>query len=164
MRTAISWIAGPWPGRLGVAPRPSGGAWLEEDIRFWRREGVDGVVSLLTPDETLDRELEREPDCCRAAGMDFLSFPIVDRGVPPSALAVHDLAEKLAECLRQGHNVLIHCRAGLGRSPLLAACVLALGGVTSQDAFKRISTARGFPVPDTLEQSNWVADFARTFG
>jgi hypothetical protein len=34
-------------------------------------------------------------------------------------------------------------------------------GFTAQDAFKRLSVARGVQVPDTPEQVRWVEQYAR---
>jgi hypothetical protein len=46
---------------------------------------------------------------------------------------------------------------GIGRSPLLLACILVSRGLAAEDAWKAIGTARGLPVPDTVEQREWLA-------
>ncbi len=51
---------------------------------------------------------------------------------------------------------------GIGRAAVIAACVLAMLGVAVDTAFEAIAVARGCPVPDTLEQRAWVAQFAAT--
>ncbi len=56
--------------------------------------------------------------------------------------------------------MLIHCRAGIGRSGMLAACVLVKAGLDPEAALQRVSEARGCPVPDTEEQRAWVFAFA----
>ncbi len=56
--------------------------------------------------------------------------------------------------------MVIHCRQGIGRASLMAACVLLLHGAGADEAFKRIEEARGRPVPDTPEQRAWVARLA----
>ncbi|MFT4110031.1 hypothetical protein, partial [Propionicimonas sp.] len=55
-----------------------------------------------------------------------------------------------------GHGVAIHCRAGIGRSSVLAAAVLQLEGVPADEAWNLISHARGLPVPDTDAQRRFV--------
>lgn len=61
MRTSdIYWVPGPWPGRLGVVPRPRGGDWLADEVHLWRTSGLDVVTSLLTPDEAAELELQDE--------------------------------------------------------------------------------------------------------
>jgi protein-tyrosine phosphatase len=66
----------------------------------------------------------------------------------------------LANLLRGGQSVVIHCRQGVGRSALIAACVLVLNGVSVDKAFELIENARGCSVPDTEEQREWVVQFA----
>lgn len=55
-----------------------------------------------------------------------------------------------------GKNIAIHCHAGIGRSSLLAACVMVSEGLTASDAFDHISIARGVQVPETELQRLWV--------
>ena len=88
--TQLFWIEGPWHGRLAISARPPGGDWLADEMIDWRHAGVDTVVSLLAAEEIQDLELIREEPLCRAAGMEFVSFPIVDRGVPDSFRALPD--------------------------------------------------------------------------
>ena len=71
-----------------------------------------------------------------------------------------ELIERLGSTLADGRNLLIHCRGGLGRAPLIAACLLASVGVPPSIAFQRISAARGVSVPETEEQSHWADDLA----
>ena len=80
MQTEVYWIAGPWPGRLAIVPRPRGGDWLEDEVRSWRDAGLDVVVSLLTPEEITEFELDQEERWCQAHGVQFHSLPILDRG------------------------------------------------------------------------------------
>jgi protein-tyrosine phosphatase len=58
--------------------------------------------------------------------------------------------------LAEGKAVGVHCRAGIGRSSLIAAALLIQNGVSPETAFLTIQEARGCPVPDTVEQRNWV--------
>lgn len=159
MRAELYWIANTWPGRLAILARPRGGDWLADEIAAWKRSGIDLVVSLLTPDEVEELGLEKETDLCRAQGMRYRSFPILDRSVPARSVdrtAAWMLAADMLEDLREGQNIGIHCRAGIGHSALLAACVLISGGIDPTTALDQIAAARGCPVPDTLEQRDWI--------
>jgi protein-tyrosine phosphatase len=162
MRTELYWIAGPWLGRLAIMPRPRGGDWLEDEIQSRRGSGVDVVVSLLTHEEQTELNLSNEEALCRANGIEFVSFPIVDRGVPSSSEAFSEQVIKLTEQLSKGKNIAIHCRQGIGRAGLVAICILILSGLESTAAIERVSTARGFTVPETPEQRRWIEDFARS--
>jgi protein-tyrosine phosphatase len=126
-------------------------------MRSLRDLGVDIVVSLLEAEEVVELDIVEEESLCRANEITFISFPITDRSVPESKEAVLELAESLLNELRSAKNVAIHCRAGIGRSSLIAACVLKLSGVGVDEALQKIGSARGFSVPDTREQRDWVA-------
>ena len=160
MRTELYWIEGPWLGRLAIMPRPRGGDWLEDEIASWRRLGLDIIVSALTSEEITELDLIQEKEESQKTGIEFVSFPIADRGVPPSAKVTLELARRLEQELAQGKKIAIHCRQGIGRASLLAACVLAAAGVAPVSAWQRIATARGCTVPDTSEQREWVLRFA----
>lgn len=53
--------------------------------------------------------------------------------------------------------IAIHCRAGIGRSSLIAASVMTAYHIPAEEAFSLIETARGFAVPDTQEQKDRVS-------
>ena len=101
-------VAGPWPGRVGILPRPRGGDWLEDEVRSWKRLGIDIVVSLLTPQEMAELELVDEQKFCSANGIEFLSLPVPDRGVPPSQEAVLSVVRRLDARMAAGKSVGIH--------------------------------------------------------
>ncbi len=157
---AMYWIAGPWPGRLAIVPRPRGGDWLEEEVCSWQKAGLEVVVSLLTHDENTELELNQESLLCQAQGIQFHAYPIPDRGVPASRKATADLVQKLEKALEAGKSVAVHCRQGIGRSSLIAALLLVSAGIDPEAALAQIRQARGCEVPDTIEQSNWIKSFA----
>jgi protein-tyrosine phosphatase len=160
MRAKVYWIPGSWRGKLGIVLRPRGGDWLEDEVRSWRDAGLNVIVSSLTPEETAEFELGQEEAHCRAQGILFRSFPIPDRGLPMSREAVLALVEGLEQSLEAGKSVAVHCRQGIGRSALLVSALLVSAGVVPAQALQTVEKARGCPVPDTPEQSQWVADFA----
>lgn len=155
----VYWIEGPWPGRLAIVSRPRGGEGLEDDVRIWKEADLDVIVSLLTPDETVQWELAAEGQLCQKCNIRFLDFPIEDHGVPISQADTFELASKLHNALASGQGIGIHCWGGIGRSGLIAACVLVRGGVDPNEALHRVSVGRGSPVPDTSEQRDWVMEF-----
>jgi len=144
-------------------PRPRGSDWLDRDVHALRKESVDVLVSLLIPSEAAELQLEQEGDECTKAGVEFESFPIVDRSVPDSAEAFAELAHRLAAKLAIGQNVGVHCRQGIGRSSLLAAATLTAAGIDPSAALRKVSEARGVMVPETAEQRRWFDDFARRY-
>jgi protein-tyrosine phosphatase len=156
----LYWVDGPWPGKLAIAPRPRGADWLKDDIGSWERSGVNAIVSLLTPEEEKDLDLRDEARTGRERGMQFISFPVADRQVPASQTELAVLLEKLDHDLTAGKNVVIHCRAGIGRSALVAACLLVMKRLSPESAVRKVSTTRGLSVPETKEQRNWVDQYA----
>jgi len=138
-------------------PRPRAGDWLADEMASWKTAGVDAVVSLLTDDEINELELQHEPAVCQALGLMFLASPIVDRDVPSSPEEFLALVDRLDRCLQNDMGVAIHCRMGIGRASLLAACLLVKAGMSVREAFDTISRSRGIEVPDTQYQFNWVA-------
>jgi protein-tyrosine phosphatase len=141
--------------------RPRGDEQLEKELRAIRNHGIDVLVSALTDEEVEVLGLERELEACAAHGIEFVRFPIEDLGVPASREDMRELAGRLAGRLAEGKRVAIHCRGGVGRASLLAACVLALEGDSADEAFAWIRRARGCNVPNTDEQRRWVEEFER---
>lgn len=162
MRIKTYPIEGPWPGKLAILPRPRGGDWLQDELLAWRQDGIDVVVSALTPEEAETMDLALEETSASEAGMEFLRFPIADRDVPESFAASRKFFETLEKLLNQGRHVGVHCRQGIGRSSLIAATLLILGGVSRDQAWERIEASRGCPVPDTPAQKDWVNRFAQS--
>lgn len=156
MRTAISWIEISLPGRFAIMPRPRAGDWLEDEVVHWRMAGIEIVVSLLEVAEVAELGLSAEALLCSAQGIDFRSFPIPDRGVPASRSAARAVCRQLADEIACRRSVAIHCRAGIGRSAMMAAATLVLTGLPPDAAFAAIAAARGTPVPDTDAQRSWV--------
>jgi protein-tyrosine phosphatase len=135
---------------------PAGGVFLESKLRGLRRLGVDVLVSAQTDSERVECDLVDEERMAIAAGLQFICFPIEDRTAPDVAAAV-SAVRPLHTMYRAGAHVAFHCWAGIGRSSLLAALLLGMDGVEPGEAWPLISTARGFPVPDTREQEEWLA-------
>ncbi len=156
----IYWIEAPWTGRLAIFARPGGAEWLGDDVRAWKEAGLDVIVSLLTEEESIEFDLDGERRFCEKQGLQFFQFPIVDVSVPASREATLELVRKLERRLVKGENVGIHCSHGVGRSGMIASCLLTLSGVSPEEALETVSTARGVIVPQTPEQREWVIRFA----
>ena len=160
MKPSLYWI----DAQVGLAtlPHPRGSDWLEDELKALYQAGIRVLVSLLTPPEVDDLALKEEPALCAARGIAFVSFPIPDREVPSSARLTWGLVRELDQKLKAGQGVGIHCRSGIGRASLLAACILVSRGEAPDAAFAQIAEARGRPVPDVEEQRAWVDRFAQS--
>jgi protein-tyrosine phosphatase len=162
MDCKVYWIDCRSAGRVGIMPRPRGGDWLDDEMKSLASQGADIVVSLLTTEEACELDLTDEQNLCTKNGMEFVSFPINDREVPPVDTKLTDFVGALRERLTGGKSIVIHRRAGIGRSSIMAACSMCSEQDPVPRVMARISSARGFPVPDTREQSEWRQSFAKS--
>jgi protein-tyrosine phosphatase len=137
---------------------------LDSDIQGWRDEGIDVVVSLLTEPEVRLLGLSLEAELCRSNGLAFINFPIEDCEVPLSIETTLRLVKDLDALLSRGKSIGFHCRGGLGRSPLIASCLLMFSGKSAEESFQLVSAARGLPVPETPGQAVWGRHFAQGLG
>lgn len=145
-------------GFLGIMAKPVAGEWIEEEFLGIAKYGVKCLVSLLEPHEIKELGLSKAPLLCKSNGIKFINFPIKDRGLPTSLPSTFKLIKDLHSQILLGENTVIHCRAGIGRTGLIAASLLVLHGYNPSDAFLSVSKARGVQVPDTTEQYAWVVD------
>lgn len=118
--------------------------------------GINLVVSLLEPSEARTLGLEGERLEVKAHGMEFISFPIPDMGLPASVTDFASLTKALFAQVNAGSNTLVHCRAGIGRSGLLSAGVLLHAGMDAKEALAYVSKMRGIRVPETPDQHDWL--------
>jgi len=143
-------------GVLSVMAKPVSGEWIEDEFIGFARLGIDKIVSLLEGWEQRELGLGDEAKLCEKNNIEYVSFPIPDRGLPSTDLALV-LAEELHADICAGKHIAIHCRAGIGRTGIIAGAVLLKTGRTAKEAFALISDARGVQVPDTEEQENWLS-------
>ena len=127
--------------------------------RVWhqvRNEAVCAIVCLAEMDEVRDksaeyaRALEEGTVPCAV-----LQFEIPDRGAADDRAAFWTLAENIAMRLQAGEAVLIHCAGGVGRTAMLAICVLLALGEPANAARSVISRA-GSTV-ETAAQSSLIS-------
>ncbi len=150
-------------GFLAIMAKPRNGDWLEDEICGLSALGVNVVVSLLDFGEILELGLREEKKICEANGLEYIAFPIKDRSVPESPAHTVQFVRNLHLKLLAGQRIVIHCRAGIGRSGLIAACLLLHSHEAPGKAFALISKARRVDVPDTQEQKNWVSKIYRFY-
>jgi protein-tyrosine phosphatase len=144
---------------LAIVLCPRGGNVLEDELLRMKRCGIDTVVSLLETDEAEWLGLTREGLLAADMGLGFLSHPIPDAQTPTDVTAFRAFVDGLADRLRAGVHLGVHCRGSIGRSTITAACTLMHLGWTAKAALRAIGTARGCPVPDTPEQRRWILSY-----
>jgi protein-tyrosine phosphatase len=156
MKATIYSIKEAAPNRIAIVARPRGCDWLCDELSALSREGIDVLVSMLTEEEADELGLHREREECESAAIKFVNLPILDRSVPSDRDGFLNSIEHLAEMVRAGRSLGVHCRASIGRSSVLAVSVLVRLGWDANKAFYAVESARGCSIPDTPEQRQWV--------
>ena len=142
--------------QLAIVPRPRGGDWLSDEMLALRQAGIDVVVSMLQEEEARELGLDREASSAQEKGLQFINFPVPDRGVPLDTSSFIEFLEDLENQLARGSRVGVHCRACIGRASITSASLLIRSGMPPESAWRQISAVRGCSVPDTAEQRDWV--------
>lgn len=107
--------------------------------------GVTGVVNM-----------RGEYDYLGAVGslkLNYLHLPTVDN-TPPSLEDLRKGVEFIQQNIANGGSVYIHCWAGLGRGPTMAAAYLVSTGMSPEAAWSKIRKVRPFvqPLPEQIKQ------------
>jgi protein-tyrosine phosphatase len=147
--------------QLAIVPRPRGGDWLDDEMLALHQAGIDVVVSMLQEEEARELGLDREATAAQEQGLQFINFPVPDRGVPLNTSSFTKFLENLEGLLARGRRIGVHCRACIGRASITSASLLIRSGVPPESAWRQISAVRGCSVPDTVEQHDWVDHHVR---
>ncbi|MGE4303220.1 MAG: ADP-ribosylglycohydrolase family protein [Novosphingobium sp.] len=141
-------------GRIGITfcpgkrqPDALTGGWdrdLCADLDRVRAWGAAAVVTLIEPHEIEQLGVTGLGAETLARHMDWLHLPIRDVSVPGEAFeaAWTSAGEGLRARLRDGFDVLVHCKGGLGRAGLVATRLLIELGEQPQDAVTKVRAAR----------------------
>jgi hypothetical protein len=146
------------PGRIGLTfapgkkdPHAPSGPWdrdLDADLdRLRHHFGCARLVTLLERGEFAVDELallgiHDLPARARLHGIELDWVAIPDGGVPASLEQLVALVGRIVAAARAGHIVVIHCRAGLGRTGLVAAACLCALGASVTEALATIRATR----------------------
>lgn len=160
MKANPYWIKSEIGIRLAIVQRPRGWTMLDEDVAALKQAGIENIVSLLIPAEADMLGLQKEEEVCELNSVGFFSLPIDDGGVPSNADQFLHIVTVLRSILINGGSVGVHCRAGIGRSCVLAACLMQTTGMDGPSALSAIEKARGCEVPETPEQRSWILQFS----
>ncbi|WP_255326380.1 ADP-ribosylglycohydrolase family protein [Sphingobium sp. EM0848] len=159
--------AGVRGGRIGITFCPGKkqqdaltGAWNRDlcaDLDAIQATGAAAVVSLIESEEFLSLGVERLGEEVRARHMDWFHLPIRDVSIPSpvfeQAWAV--TGANLRSRLRQGFDIVLHCKGGLGRAGMIAARLLAELGSEPMAAIEQVRTARPGAI-ETHDQLTYV--------
>ena len=126
---------------------------ISEAAHFAAAHGIGAIVDL-RQEECDDHE------ALARAGIDFLHLP-----TPDMCPATCDHLDKGVQFVRghidHGRRVLIHCQHGIGRSALLALCVMVDRGLEPLAALTQAKDRRGQVSPSESQFNGWVEWLSR---
>ncbi|MDK2972269.1 MAG: hypothetical protein PWP23_2024 [Candidatus Sumerlaeota bacterium] len=134
------------PGKLAGSAEPGSWGNLREDLEFARSQGISGVVTLT------ERPLPRQ-DLAHLR-LSYMHLPIVDYS-PPSLAQIRDFVEFVDHAERA---VLVHCRAGVGRTGTMLAAYLIAKGQSAAEAIATVRRKRPGSI-ETREQERVLYDW-----
>lgn len=125
-------------------------------LKVYSSCGIEHVFSLMTGTEMEVHKIPNLSGTYRSAGLAYTRFPIDGHPVRTidslSLDSVSSIVETITGQLRRNVNCVIHCKAGINRSPLIAAFVIsAIEGISPQDSIQRIMTQQQIRVPGISE-------------
>lgn len=157
-----------WRGALGLTHAPGRthamGPWdrdLTADLeRLREHHGAGVLVSLLEDREIPLLGIEELPAAAARAGLEFITHPVPDFGVPIDDDAYASLVRGVLGRVQHGERVVVHCMGGRGRSGTFGGSVLVAAGMAPADALAALADARGPRCPETAEQRSYIERFA----
>lgn len=143
------------PGQVWLGPMPGRfEPWSAFETRA-QRAGL-ALVVCLTPRPEL-AELAPEYHAALARGrlpFRWMHVPMRNFGLPEDPAAFRRDIAAIADAVRSGHAVLLHCAAGMGRTGTAAACLLKALGLQADESLQRVRDAGSNP--QNAEQSRLV--------
>ncbi|XP_065694934.1 cyclin-dependent kinase inhibitor 3 isoform X2 [Patagioenas fasciata] len=133
---------------------------LQKDIEELKNYGTQDIFVLCTRGELLKYRVPNLIDAYEQHGICVHHYPIPD-GDTPDIASCCKILEELKNCLESNRKTIIHCYGGLGRSCLIAACLLLRlsDALAPQQAIDSLRNLRGSGAIQTIKQYNYLHDF-----
>ncbi|KAJ3120778.1 hypothetical protein HK101_006882, partial [Irineochytrium annulatum] len=97
-------------------------------------------------------------DAATKNGMDVIRIPIIEGSCPDSVEEVERVLEEIELRIKDGLNVLCHCRGGIGRAGLIACCFLIRRGYvySAARAIQYVRVRRSPKAIETQRQEDFI--------
>ncbi len=142
------------------------GTWerdLDTDLeRVSERYRIDTLVSLLTDAELRELGIGDLVERCVGNGIGVIRFPVGDYSVPGSPEDYYKFISRVVSRLEDGCRVVVHCKGGLGRAGMTAACIavaVSKDEIDGDEAIRLVRIARDGAV-ETQEQERFIREYA----
>ncbi len=144
----------PEQGRIGITFCPGKhdrfaltGAWardLDLDLDVIAAWGAKLVLTLVEPEELNQLKVPNLGEQVQRRGIEWRHLPIADFSVPTEDFEHQWImqGQEIRTLLRNGEDVLVHCKGGLGRAGMIAARLLVELGMDSKQAIRSVRKAR----------------------
>ncbi|NXS90987.1 CDKN3 inhibitor, partial [Jacana jacana] len=133
---------------------------LQKDIEELKNYGTQDIFVLCTRGELSKYRVPNLIDTYQQHGICVHHHPVPD-GDAPDVANCCKILEELRSCLESNQKTVIHCYSGLGRSCLVAACLLLQlsEALAPQQAIDSLRSLRGPGAIRTIKQYNFLHDF-----
>uniref|UniRef100_A0A8C9RHE6 Cyclin-dependent kinase inhibitor 3 n=1 Tax=Scleropages formosus TaxID=113540 RepID=A0A8C9RHE6_SCLFO len=137
---------------------------LPKDVDELKDQGVEDVFVFCTLGELQKYRVPRLLDVYRQQGLRVHHLPFPDGGTPELDQCSRIL-EELQFNLENNRKTVIHCYGGLGRSGLMAGCLLLQLSVsmTPDKAIEILRELRGGGAIQTVKQYNFLHEFREKY-
>lgn len=131
---------------------------LDMDLNDIKNNKVNVVVCLLEWTELKFLNILNYPKKAQEKGLLFYHLPIRDL-CAPTQKELKVLIPVLVKHLSGGNNILVHCRAGLGRAGVICACCLIHFGLSGEKAINVVRTQRPGAI-QSKKQEECILDYS----
>jgi ADP-ribosyl-[dinitrogen reductase] hydrolase len=160
------------PGRLLAGEHPVGRE------REPGEAGQARLQQLLAAGISCFVDLTEEGECAPYASLlpatvSYLRHAIRDQRVPRRAAQMRRIQDEIASALSAGRTIYLHCRAGIGRTGMVAGCFLVEQGRDGDSALRELNVlwseqsarAELWPeIPQTLDQAEYIRQWTPRSG
>jgi protein-tyrosine phosphatase len=141
-------------GRLYLHSMPGRYEPLEEAWAEVKRLGISTIICLAPLDEIREKSPEYSKSIqTDAVPCDVRRLPVCDYQGPDDDRAFSELSGRVADLLRRGEGILIHCGAGVGRTGMFAIAALMTLGLSSDEARRQVKAAGSGPERPAQEEA-----------
>jgi len=140
------------------------GSWdrsLDDDMKAIRIFGAAALVTLMPDSELQSFHVPPHQirDKASELGVEWYQLPIPDAGTPDQSFEDlwADAGLRLRALLAAGHNIVIHCKGGLGRTGTVAARLLVEFGWDPRKAIQSVRKTRPGAIENRLQEQYVLA-------